>query len=283
MKKIEFTADREIRLSAAIKANLFGSGFAFVKKALAGKDVRVNDIRVNTDLTLSRGDRVQVFYNEKDLSDYKPYDEVFQDKNILVVFKKQGIETTSNTNKNTLESFLGPGVRAVHRLDVNTEGLVIFAKNDTAYDALIDAFENGLVEKTYLALCFGTLKKSPVTLTGYLRKDKQSGMVEVIREKRDYNDLPIKTRVEFIKTVKDDQTLVRVTPVTGRTHQIRVHLASIGLYIVGDGKYGNAKLNRVYGYTKQSLCATALSFNFPKESPLNYLNQKKFEVTPSFL
>ncbi|MCL2570294.1 MAG: RluA family pseudouridine synthase [Firmicutes bacterium] len=286
MKKVEFVVEKESTLLPLIKANIFGAGYAFCKKVLKNKDVRVNGVRISKDMQLQTGDEVVIFYSEKDISEYKPYDIFFEDKNVLVVFKKRGIETTSEVNQNTLENVLKTQLNkeliAVHRLDTNTDGLVVFAKNKKAEDELLMGFERGYVDKEYLALCFGTLQKSPLTLVGFLSKNAKSGLVTVSRERETKKDLPIKTVVEHVKMVQD-LSLVRVRPITGRTHQIRAHLSSIGLYIVGDGKYGNAKMNNAYGYTKQCLSAVKIGFNFPPEFSLAYLNNKKLEVEPEFL
>ena len=279
MKTQTFTVKQNTTVSALLKSNLLGAGYVFVQQILKRKDVKVNGTRVNRDVPLAVGDVVQIYYADDALKTWQPYRMVWEDHNIAVVFKSQGIETSSPTGENTLERVLG--YTAVHRLDVNTEGLVVFAKNPEAEAALLDAFANGQVKKTYLALCFGTLKKSPVTLAGYLLKDKSTGTVTIEKTKQP-GALPVKTVVEYVRP-KGEFSLIKIRPLTGRTHQIRAHLASIGLYIVGDGKYGKAELNRLYHQNKQCLCATQIEFAFAPQSLLYYLNGREFSTEPTFL
>ncbi len=134
MKTQTFTVKQRTNVSSLLKANLLGAGYVFVQQVLKHKDVKVNGVRVNRDVPLNVGDVVQVYYADNALKEWQPYRMVWEDHNIAVVFKSQGIETSSLHGENTLERLLG--FTAVHRLDVNTEGLVVFAKNPDAEEAL---------------------------------------------------------------------------------------------------------------------------------------------------
>jgi len=181
-------------------------------------------------------------------------------------------------------------IRAVHRIDTNTEGLVIFSKNTESYDILLKAFKNKEVEKFYLALVYGRMQKAEDRLTGYLVKNAEEGYAEVFNE-------PQKGSVKIItdyKVVKELElcrgggqggylaSLIEVGLITGKTHQIRAQMAALKNFVIGDPKYGDSKINKALGLNKQCLCAYKIKFNI-KNAKLSYLNEKEFNTEPKFL
>ncbi len=166
-------------------------------------------------------------------------------------------KTNSSSIINGVEK---PGI--VHRLDKDTSGLIIIAKNDKSMHALQLKMAKRTIHKTYLALVFGKIKEQDGYIESFIGRDPYD-------RKRMSTNNPInpkiaKTNFRNRWYIADKYTLVEVDLLTGRTHQIRVHLASIGYPIVGDKVYGNTKANReaeeLYGLTRQWLHAWRLSF-----------------------
>ena len=164
-----------------------------------------------------------------------------------------------------------------HRLDRNTSGLILFAKNQTALDILLDKFKHHEIEKHYLALVYGVPKKKSERLISYLFKDSSKSLVYISDvPKKGY--LKIITSYSLIESI-NNTSLLDVEIETGRTHQIRAHLSYIGLPIIGDGKYGINEINKKFKAKTQKLVSYKLKFSFIKDSGiLNYLNGKSFEI-----
>ena len=145
-----------------------------------------------------------------------------------------------------------------HRLDTGTSGLVLLAKTAAAEEFLVNAIKERLIRKTYLCVTFGRPVPPAATLHSFLTKDSVHGIVRILDEPKS-GAKEIITAYDTI-AVSGRLALLRVELVTGRTHQIRAHLASIGCPILGDSKYGNNAANRELKLKYQALCAWELAF-----------------------
>ncbi|MEL7610463.1 MAG: pseudouridine synthase [Bacillota bacterium] len=209
---------------------------------------------------------------------------VYQDENILVVNKPRGMTTAAaDGGEKTLEDALCGQygeIYPVHRLDANTGGLVLFARNPAAREALDAAIEAHAVKKTYRCIVRGTPASPEATLTAYQKKDAENARVAVFP-----SPAPgAKTIVTRYRVLKSDGrlSLLEVEPVTGRTHQIRAHLAFAGYPLLGDERYGDWALNKAYSITQQALWAVRLELSFPGDSALRYLDGKAFSCSAPF-
>ena len=164
-----------------------------------------------------------------------------------------------------------------NRIDRNTGGIVIAAKNAEALKILCDKIKSRELDKRYLAVVHGKLKKKEGLLEGYLFKDEDKNRVFLEKSKKDNNKI-IKTKYKVLAE-RDNLSLVEVELITGRTHQIRAHFASIGHPLLGDGKYGKLKDDKKLGFSKQALYSYKLTFKFTEDAGiLNYLNGRTFNV-----
>lgn len=263
-----FIADKNRKLSKLALYHLEDLSYSTLMKLLRAKDVKVNGKRVNQDVTLNVGDKVELYYVPKSIDKYKT---VFIDENVLVLDKKSGF-TSENVYQTVCESY--PTAKFIHRLDRNTAGIMIFALNDIAEQELLKGFKKRLFEKIYTATVFGKMPKKEDVLSAYLLKDSEASLVKIF-DKHVKGALPIKTGY---KVIKEDAltSLVKVKLYTGKTHQIRAHLAHIGNFIVGDGKYGDNAFNQKMGAKSQMLFASELTLKFNDNSKLFYLNGKTF-------
>ncbi|MDE6671968.1 MAG: RluA family pseudouridine synthase [Ruminococcus sp.] len=263
------------------------------------KDIKINGKRCDISAVLNAGDVVTV-YVKQELSAEKKHDLTFlnsppvsdiihEDENILIVFKPVGLDPHSNSTSTSdtlidrikhylynkkeyspeTENSFAPAL--CNRLDRNTSGLIISAKNAVALREINEAIRNGNLHKIYRCVTVTPPPQNEDIISAYHKKDDTRNIVRISDKKADgYRE--IKTGYKILDR-KNGLFLIEVTLFTGRTHQIRAHLAHVGAYILGDGKYGNTALNKRYGVFRQALCAYSLKFELPENSPLAYLNR----------
>ena len=251
-------------------------------KALRQKDIKINGTRINKDCTIYVGNEILVYIADNFLCPSINLDIVFEDENILIINKPSNIEVTGNdsltTNVHNQYSNSDFLPMPCHRLDRNTTGLVLFAKNEDSLNILLDKFKNHEIRKKYLALVYGIPKVKKARLEAYLFKDNKKSIVYISDNfKTGYSK--IITSYSVIKEYDNNSSLLEVEIETGKTHQIRAHLAHIGYPIIGDGKYGINSVNKAFGFKFQQLKAFELTFNFRIDAKcLNYLNGKTFSL-----
>ena len=265
-----FIADKNRKLSKLALLKVEDLSYTAFMRALRKKDVKVNGVRVSTDVTLSVGDKVEIYYVQSTVSAYQT---IFADENVVVIDKKSGF-TSEKVYELVKKEY--SNARFIHRLDRNTDGIMIFALNEQAEKELLNGFKSRTFEKIYTAVVVGNVEKQSEILSAYLKKDKEKSIVSIY-DNHVKGSVPIKTEYKIIK--RDNQlTTLEVVLHTGKTHQIRAHLAHIGYPILGDGKYGDYSANQKFNATTQMLTATRLTLRFSDDQTLYYLNEKTFEL-----
>ena len=250
-------------------------------KTLRKKDIKINGKRVSENISVHEKDEIEVYIADNLLEKKVELKIIYEDENILIIDKPSEIEVagTKSLTEVIHKKYANCGFLPMpcHRLDRNTMGLVVFAKNQEALDILLEKFKAHEIKKHYLALVVGTPKVSSQTLTAYLFKDSKKSIVYISDEPKKGSSKII-TSYSLLEKYPNHTSLLDVEIETGKTHQIRAHLAHIGLPIVGDGKYGDYDANRKLGYKTQQLTSYKIKFNFVTDSGiLNYLNGKEFE------
>ena len=273
-------------------------------KYLRTKYIKLNGRKVQPDVFLEEGDVLTFyirdeFFEENESPDFlkagKELDILYEDENILLINKKAGV-ICHQDNRYDSDALNLRVIRYLYekgeydpkadmsftpalcnRIDRNTGGIVIAAKNAEALRVMNQKIRDNELEKRYLCIVKGCPKPPHAVLTAYLKKDERNNTVQVFDKKR-----------EGCKEIITEYTVKKPSPAlslcevllhTGRTHQIRAHMAHIGHPLLGDEKYGDKKLNARYRKKRQALYSYKISFCFTTPAGcLESLNGKTFEV-----
>ena len=273
-------------------------------KYIRTKYIKLNGKKTTPEVFLNEGDVLTFyikdeFFEEKKSYEYlkasKNLDILYEDEHILMIDKKIGVIVhqdkdfdTDTLNLRVLRYLYEKGEynpedhssftpALCNRIDRNTGGIVIAAKTAEALRVINQKIRDREIEKYYLCAVKGKPKKAHDILKDYLIKDESTNTVKVLKEEKD-GAKQIITEYTVLDT-KDGISLCEVLLYTGRTHQIRAHMASIGHPLLGDEKYGDKALNRRYGLKRQQLYSYKLKFCFTTDAgELGYLDKKEFEV-----
>lgn len=274
----------EKKLNKFLLDNLDGLSYSLFCNTLRKKDIKINGKRVNKDVILYKGDEVLVYIADSLLEQKNSIDLniIFEDENILFINKPINLEVTGNNSLTTLvhkkyENFDFKPMPC-HRIDRNTTGLVLFAKNEKSLEILLSKFKNHEIEKHYLALVYGHPSYNSKKIEAYLFKDNKKSMVYISdAPKKGYSK--IITSYNILEKRPNNTSILDVEIETGKTHQIRAHLAHLGYPIIGDGKYGKNDINKQFNRKTQMLCSYKIIFKFKTNADiLNYLNNSCFEL-----
>lgn len=306
MKSFEISKnDANQRLDKFITKAVPNLPQSLMYKYIRTKRIKVNSKRAEISTRLNEGDKVDMYINDeffkKSESRYdfslasKNIDIIYEDANIILADKKAGLLCHPD-DKEYIDNLIARIKRylyekgeydpdgensftpaLVNRIDRNTGGIVIAAKNAQSLKILNAQMKKRRLKKTYLCVVHGVMERDHGLLEGWLLKDEKKNKVRIS-----------KTSVPGSKEIRTEYTVLQTDPVnklslvevnllTGRTHQIRAHFASIGHPLVGDGKYGTNELNKKLGYKKQFLYSYKLTFDLDDEAgELAYLRGKTF-------
>lgn len=257
-----------------------------IREAFSRRDVKMDGRRVKPEEQALPGARVLLYGVSQ--AESSPLEIVYEDEHILLVNKPAGISVQSDSGGGaTVESLAFAHVqkadpnawppKACHRLDNQTCGLLLLAKTPLAEEIMTSGFKERLHKKSYICLVKGTPEPREAVLNAFLKKDAEAARVQICDHPAP-GALPIITGYRVIEA--GEISRLQVDLITGRTHQIRAHLAHTGHPILGDDAYGDRAFNREHRAKRLMLCAASLTLSGKNE--LAPYDGRTFTILPPF-
>ncbi len=247
---------------------MFPQGSFVFSKLLREGNIKVDGKKVKANIPLYPGNEIKYYTTEREDAALTHYT-LYEDDHIYVADKLSGVSCEGLEN----ELKASGNYRLVHRIDRNTMGVLLFAKDDAAQKEMELAFRERRVDKYYVCVCANNFKKKKDVLKSYLLKDEKSATVKILSS-NEPGSVAIETEYEVMEN-RGDTALVKVMLHTGKTHQIRAQMAYIGCPILGDEKYGSKYLNDKYNARRQKLVAKSVTLH--TQGPLAYLDGVTFQ------
>lgn len=290
VKTVLIPADAEgMKVSLFLRRFLPSLPESAVRKVFSSRDVKLDGVRVSRDTPVRAGQTLSVFLPAS-CRDAESLRVIYEDDDVLLVNKPAGISVEADDPGSlSLTDLCRIHILPVsgsapafppapcHRLDHRTSGLCLFAKNERALTVLMEAFKLRTVEKYYTCLVRGVMKPPSAVCSAWLLKDPDRAVVRILDHEVP-GARPVTTGYETL--VSGPVSRLRVHLFTGRTHQIRAHLAALGHPVLGDDLYGDRAFNRQQKSRSLKLCATELTLDTAGALPA--LDGKTFLIDPPF-